>query len=27
VARDELGMVGPNEIIYQFPDEEKPKKR
>ncbi len=21
VARDELGMVGPNDIIYQFPDE------
>ena len=26
VARDELGMVGPNEIIYQFPDDDKPKK-
>lgn len=22
VARDELGMVGPSEIIYQFPDME-----
>jgi len=21
IARDELGMVGPEEIIYQFPDE------
>ena len=21
VARDELGMVGPDEIIYQFPDQ------
>ncbi len=21
VARDELGMIGPNEIIYQFPDD------
>ena len=21
VARDELGMVGPDEIIYQFPDD------
>ncbi len=23
VARDELGMVGPDEIIYQFPDKDK----
>jgi cell division protein FtsB len=22
VARDELGMVGPNEVIYQFPSEQ-----
>ena len=27
VARDELGMVGPNEIIYQFPDDDKPAKK
>ncbi len=23
IARDELGMVGPYEVIYQFPDNEK----
>ena len=27
VARDELGMVGPNEIIYQFPEDKKSKKK
>jgi cell division protein FtsB len=21
IARDELGLVGPNEVVYQFPDE------
>ena len=25
VARDELGMVGPSEIIYQFPEVKNPK--
>jgi cell division protein FtsB len=24
VARDELGMVGPDEVIYQFPEGERP---
>ena len=27
VARDELGMVGPNEVIFQFPDDERRKKK
>ena len=27
VARDELGMVGPDEIIYQFPEDKKSKKK